>query len=1142
MATATPPPPTNGTATVPSNPTKSSSPAVASGRSQSKANASGKMLDGARKQAASPVDGTSRKPSAPKAWSQGTNPITQRSSNSNAPNGVHNLPAKNGSNAARFTPPVQEGNNVDKSAHDRLLFLIANFTGLDAQVVLKNGEQYTGIFSGGSFEPSAAYYTLKMVKKTGPHNTQQANGVAAVLTTYVGEGDEHVMAFDSQDVIDLAVSNVETATSDSKTFNGTLAGFKTDADISGTRIARERELLRWEPDENVGDDLALEESNGTGSWDQFATNKRMYNVQSDYDENIYTTTIDRTNPLYAQRAAHAERIAREIETSNASNAHVAEERRVNSSVDAGLDEEDRYSGVQRDTKPLRSGGPNTYLPPARRPLTSQPTVAGAPFDPAIISSQLARHSPAPSKATEVEAATTVDPQPQPVVAENIAADASIPNQSQAEERVPAQPTTAPLVSNNAVEAGPSTSGVNTPTSTTLQTVRAIRGENATDNVEKKVLSSFKEFANVEKMKVQEHVRKQQELKRNTQRHEKSVKLNDLKKFSQNFKLPYRVPQDLVPILAKDKVKQDEIVEKAEQRAQEVEERRRELLSNSPAVPPSVNTMGSTSQHVSPAIGRADAPIEPPPGHSDRPRGRMPQGQRQMDIQSIPPHTPRGPGLGPRLAANQAQTKAARAPANVPHAVPPQSLRISPPGPSPPTDGGLLSPTSSASAKFNAQAMEFRPNPAAQTFAPKPSTGASPPRSGMQSPATAATPKDFFGSSKPKAESEKLSFCEAFHPLDRLIAIAKEEKDEKRIEENAANGGVPPAYTTHPTWKVADENMDKTFADMFRKSRAPSHSASPMHTPVNGPMPHAHQLPLHLQNANAPSVHTPQHTPRIYHSQPHHGHQPQFDDHRMQFTNSSSFVQPSPRVQIPAMAYNQQFPPHMPPFAQGMPPHGMSPGGQFRHAPPPGAQFVGHQSPFIGAQMMAQQHSNGPFMNAPGMPPHQMQMPMYHSPIPGQPQPQFPGTPQSGYPSPRPGGHAMSHQGSQQGHPGQQGMFMMGAAGPGMPVMMGGQHPGNRKWRSLAPAEDKHTSSITSRPGSGLTLNLVTPMRNYPQPQYAQNPHPHPQHQYQMQPQHRGMSGGNFGHHMTPRQQHATPQQIPSPGHHNLGPGAGDGGK
>ena len=84
--------------------------------------------------------------------------------------------------------------------------------------------------------------------------------------------------------------------------------------------------------------------NGTrnGHWDQFEANERLYGVKTDYDESFYTTTIDRSNPSYRERVAAADRIAREIESSAVTNAHIAEERGLPEDNEDGLDEEDRY--------------------------------------------------------------------------------------------------------------------------------------------------------------------------------------------------------------------------------------------------------------------------------------------------------------------------------------------------------------------------------------------------------------------------------------------------------------------------------------------------------------------------------------------------------------------------------------------------------------------------------------------------------------------------------------------------------------------------------------------------------------------------------------------------------------------------------
>lgn len=84
--------------------------------------------------------------------------------------------------------------------------------GTDATLTLKNGEQFTGVFSGSSTESSnKSVYILKMVKKTRLASHQHINGNTDLSDEYIGEGEDHVMVFDAQDTADLAVANVVTA-------------------------------------------------------------------------------------------------------------------------------------------------------------------------------------------------------------------------------------------------------------------------------------------------------------------------------------------------------------------------------------------------------------------------------------------------------------------------------------------------------------------------------------------------------------------------------------------------------------------------------------------------------------------------------------------------------------------------------------------------------------------------------------------------------------------------------------------------------------------------------------------------------------------------------------------------------------------
>jgi len=199
-------------------------------------------------------------------------------------------------------------------------------------------------------------YVFKMVKKIQTGSDAPVNGASDSLDDYIGQGDNHVMTFDMIDVADFHVNGVVLDKTHSKGQNGSylpirarqsltcsgVSGFRTDTDISGNMAVRERTLQKWEPSSDANTSLSLESSGQSGGWDQFATNERLFGVRSDYDENLYTTTIDRSHPQYAERAALAEKKAREIEASSALNAHVREERSQNVASDKGGDEEDLY--------------------------------------------------------------------------------------------------------------------------------------------------------------------------------------------------------------------------------------------------------------------------------------------------------------------------------------------------------------------------------------------------------------------------------------------------------------------------------------------------------------------------------------------------------------------------------------------------------------------------------------------------------------------------------------------------------------------------------------------------------------------------------------------------------------------------------
>jgi hypothetical protein len=142
-----------------------------------------------------------------------------------------------------------------------------------------------------------------------------------------------------------------------------------------TRSAIGRELQRWMPDDGMDSsafllDGGLEEELGGGSgWNQFEVNKSKFGVTSTFDENIYTTRLDKDSCAISER--EAARIAAEIEGHGYSshgvgyNAHIAEERGFE--IDDGqMDEEDKYSSV------LGVRSAPAGMPPAAPPKSALP--------------------------------------------------------------------------------------------------------------------------------------------------------------------------------------------------------------------------------------------------------------------------------------------------------------------------------------------------------------------------------------------------------------------------------------------------------------------------------------------------------------------------------------------------------------------------------------------------------------------------------------------------------------------------------------------------------------------------------------------------------------------------------------------------
>lgn len=790
-------------------------------------------------------------------------------------------------------------------------------------------------------------------------------------------------------------------------------GFRTDSAISGNRFQGERTLQRWVPDETIPANLSLDAGNNQangGAWDQFAANEQLFGLKTDYDENIYTTTIDKSHPEYNKRYAAADRKAREIENSVVNNRHVAEERITDNLTvdDSGLDEEDKYSGVQRQDFPSLSSTSrsNKYTPPARRAPSGKATVSGAPVDPAIISSQLAR------PAAEKPAPITAKPEQQSKPVKREIATPPTTTESSFASTQDSKTAPAKTATNTSRTASPHTQATGTP--------------NATATVEVDVVTAFKGFAAQQRTQADN-------LRMNKARADKDLKLKELKSFAASFKLNSPLPTDLVAIIAKDPAKQRAIQENARRQAEEVQHEKMLKASASQAtspgstVPPKSTPRSSANVNTVPTTASGGSHRQTPSRTPNAPQGASNNQafRQERGMRSQGPNTPQQaqqPPLSSRLRSIE-HTKNGSYPSG-------HDARHPPTGPASAADPSMSRRTSATAPlpKLNPSSMEFRPSPFAASFNPtgKSSNASSPRSNSVAAPQGVPSASGSFLRRKPgqPAKNKKQE-----PTLDIIERLSQETPPQGR--DWTQTGGIRPAYETFPTWRqIKDDEpptstMHLTYAKLFENARFNLPPMSPSQSSATHPqVPHQHQLPFHLQQgphhmSQRPS---PRQPPLHMHNNQGAPHNPQFhanDDHRMIPSHSGqSFASPrlqqvnvayaSPMGQPAQLAFQQpgmQYP--MPPGTPQMAAFRSYSGGH---------QFMPQQPTPMGGPVMIQgpggAYIGTPNLMAPGPP---MLYPV------GQPHfvPQQGGPPalmagSNGYSSPGRGAQMMIPSGSQQG--------------------------------------------------------------------------------------------------------------------------------
>ncbi|KAJ2450806.1 poly(A)-binding protein binding protein, partial [Coemansia sp. RSA 2336] len=470
-----------------------------------------------------------------------------------------------------------------EAMHQRMLYLLAFLVGTQVSVRTTSGDEYRGVLC--SINPNDAHSIVLQYAYL-----QNGSKQAAPIETLVIRGNDC-----------LEIAGEAAFSTDTPRGSGT--GFKTDTDISRYNDQMSaRELHRWVPDEGDGVELlegGLEGAAAHGqSWDQFATNEQLFGLTTDFDEEIYTTKLDRSRADFKEREREAIRIAQEIQNAPFLNSHVAEERQEVAADDSAMDEEDRYGAVLRP-----SGAPGKYVPPYLRGKSESPVQPQKAVEAKSGSEQPARSSTLP--AAEAKKAPA---QPNNAIAAAALAKLNIRTTGHAPGKSDDKPLgsqtsgalPAALTADPAITAMSKSTSSNSNSNKLLANLRSNkhRVDAAALN---KPMADITEKLNSERERIHQH--KQALLK---------TRISDLVKFHQSFKLPTPMPDDIAEMVGckKSDEPQKTVDSKPEAPEKADTKQSKPKESSSPAVDSS-KTSAAQDTGDSPAAGKTKADQKKP---------------------------------------------------------------------------------------------------------------------------------------------------------------------------------------------------------------------------------------------------------------------------------------------------------------------------------------------------------------------------------------------------------------------------------------------------------------------------------------------------------------------------------------------------
>ncbi|KAK7261657.1 hypothetical protein RIF29_27973 [Crotalaria pallida] len=238
-----------------------------------------------------------------------------------------------------------KGVSYESPSHDRLVYITTCLIGHQVEVQVKNGSIYSGIFHATNADKDFGII-LKMARLVRDGSLRgQKSGVE-----FIGKAPSKMLIIPANELVQVIAKGVAVTRDDrpSESHHDMHQEIMVDSLISQSRhVDLGRELKPWVPDEDDPQCPELDnifDGPWNRGWDQFETNETLFGVKSTFNEELYTTKLEK-GPQTRELERQALRIAREIEGEDTQDLHLAEERGLHGNLD--IDEETMFSSVYR---------------------------------------------------------------------------------------------------------------------------------------------------------------------------------------------------------------------------------------------------------------------------------------------------------------------------------------------------------------------------------------------------------------------------------------------------------------------------------------------------------------------------------------------------------------------------------------------------------------------------------------------------------------------------------------------------------------------------------------------------------------------------------------------------------------------------